>query len=1009
MLVVLQLMVSCLPSTKPTGRASQDDLVIEGGNINIETKSDGTGTAPDFSAAAAGDKTTVYSVLRDSKGKFIRLEPVIWDITSTAGNLSPASAPFTSVEIQFTGDGRDSLGNDTGTITASHSFFTADAESITVVAGTATNIFAETTEDGSGGELTDLTLNSAATTTIHGVTRDFFSNYVGTTSVTWSVTNGIGTFSVASGTSTVFTGTTIGSGIITASHASLAIDTTGTITIVSNAATKISIETKANGTGEVLTTTTAVSGTRLDLFAVTRDASDNYIGTASVTWTVTASVGTFVFGDVEAETFTFTGPGVGTITADHTTLTDFTTGNITATNTLPVPVSVTDTFFGDENAVAVFTITAGSDPDTNQSISYAVVSAPTNGTLSNCMDQAGAQNQLDRVCAFTPDANFSDSTTFTYRASDSFENSNETGTVTLFIKNNNFTWSNNALPLTSNRISRPGVYPVQSFPSTVGIPGAREGAGHWTDSTGKFYVFGGFGFDTNGIQGHLNDMWRFDPATRKWTYLTGSTTIDQGTVLSFSNTLGGTDLEVTPGSRRYSITWASSNSTGNDELFLFGGQGKTAASAYVQVLTTTFAGGETLSVNGVNFNYVAGPAIGENNFSSATTTAAVAINIASSINTSTNVLIASVVSAFADGSSSFVVITADTAGTGGNTIGLTEIDGGDDNFNLSGATLSGGNDDTTTNGYFNDLWRFNTVSGVWTLVKSHWGDPSFPLTQQNDPGTFGTINIATTTNFPSGRREANGHHIIQDGELFLFGGQGLDSISTDGMLNDLWKYNIASGIWTWVKGPNLVDGGGTYGTQLVADSANIPGARRGAAMWKDSTNTIYLFGGFGFPDAGGSGYLADTWSLNPTTLDWTHLHGPTTTNATGTYGSIDVLTDDNRPGSRNLSAFWTDNNDRLWLYGGFGKDTTNSSDRLADMWAYHTVLNQWIFMKGSSTGGERGVYNILNVESSTSLPGARFGASPFTDTSNNLWIFGGNGVDDIGGAGALHDLWLYNP
>jgi hypothetical protein len=39
------------------------------------------------------------------------------------------------------------------------------------------------------------------------------------------------------------------------------------------------------------------------------------------------------------------------------------------------------------------------------------------------------------------------------------------------------------------------------------------------------------------------------------------------------------------------------------------------------------------------------------------------------------------------------------------------------------------------------------------------------------------------------------------------------------------------------------------------------------------------------------------------------------------------------------------------------------------------------------------------------VPGARQSAVVWTDTSGNVWLFGGDGDDSTGGAGVLNDLW----
>jgi hypothetical protein len=54
-----------------------------------------------------------------------------------------------------------------------------------------------------------------------------------------------------------------------------------------------------------------------------------------------------------------------------------------------------------------------------------------------------------------------------------------------------------------------GTYGIQGVPALGTAPGARQGAAGWLDSSGNFWLFGGFGLDSSDVQGDLNDLWRF--------------------------------------------------------------------------------------------------------------------------------------------------------------------------------------------------------------------------------------------------------------------------------------------------------------------------------------------------------------------------------------------------------------------------------------------------------------------------------------------------------------------
>jgi hypothetical protein len=47
--------------------------------------------------------------------------------------------------------------------------------------------------------------------------------------------------------------------------------------------------------------------------------------------------------------------------------------------------------------------------------------------------------------------------------------------------------------------------------SASNAPGDRTAAVSWTDSSGNFWLFGGYGYDSTGALGQLYDLWRFQP------------------------------------------------------------------------------------------------------------------------------------------------------------------------------------------------------------------------------------------------------------------------------------------------------------------------------------------------------------------------------------------------------------------------------------------------------------------------------------------------------------------
>jgi hypothetical protein len=83
------------------------------------------------------------------------------------------------------------------------------------------------------------------------------------------------------------------------------------------------------------------------------------------------------------------------------------------------------------------------------------------------------------------------------------------------------------------------------------------------------------------------------------------------------------------------------------------------------------------------------------------------------------------------------------------------------------------------------------------------------------------------------------------------------------MLNDLWRYNITTDTWTWIRGSSINNQPGFYGTQGVQNINNRPGGRHLHAGWSDASSNLYIFGGDGYAaSATNPGPLNDLWKYN---------------------------------------------------------------------------------------------------------------------------------------------------
>ena len=78
----------------------------------------------------------------------------------------------------------------------------------------------------------------------------------------------------------------------------------------------------------------------------------------------------------------------------------------------------------------------------------------------------------------------------------------------------------------------------------------------------------------------------------------------------------------------------------------------------------------------------------------------------------------------------------------------------------------------------------------------------------------------------------------------------------------------------------------------------------------------------------------------------------------------------------------------------FNKQATDISviGPLNDLWKYRMNDSTWIWVAGSNTSSQPGVYGPLGDASTEYLPSARYGAIGWFDSlREELWLFGGLG------------------
>ena len=426
----------------------------------------------------------------------------------------------------------------------------------------------------------------------------------------------------------------------------------------------------------------------------------------------------------------------------------------------------------------------------------------------------------------------------------------------------------------ADTVDQLGVYGTLAAPAAANVPGSREDAVSWRDASGRFWLFGGYGYDAAGYRDRLNDLWVYDPAGGNWTWMGGGSSVDEPAVYG---TRGAASALNIPGARNGSVAWTD----GGGNVWLFGGFGFTTANDY---------------------------------------------------------------------------------------------------------------------GNLNDLWMYDPAAGQWTWVMGS--------NAVDQPGVYGTKGTAASSNIPGGRFGAVSV-TGADGRFWLFGGYGEDASGNAGWLNDLWTFDPAARQWTWISGSDTNGQSGAYGTKGTADAANVPGGRYMGAGWLDPDGLFWLFGGEGYDSEENRGPLNDLWKYDPEAGQWTWMTGGNVVRVSGTYTTVDTESTTDTPGSRSGSVSWIDGSGQLWLFGGYGLDSTAYDRWLNDLWKFNPAKSAWTWTSGRSTGGGKGTYGTKGTPDSTNIPGARFSSVSWMDGSGRLWFFGGYGSDSKGTGGWLNDLWQF--
>lgn len=290
-------------------------------------------------------------------------------------------------------------------------------------------------------------------------------------------------------------------------------------------------------------------------------------------------------------------------------------------------------------------------------------------------------------------------------------------------------------------------------------------------------------------------------------------------------------------------------------------------------------------------------------------------------------------------------------------------------------TLSSG---APANGFLRDTWTQTRDTNVWTRVAG-----SDLLAPDAVPSSLGLE--------PAGRLGAACWVDALDARLaYLYGGYTEASNgAVQGVLEDVWRFNLSDYTWTYVSGTAVLD---------APSTATSPGARFDASVAVVGPN-VWVVGGKRV------GFLNDVWVWSSVTLQWRLVLGT---------GSVTIASP-SQPSGRAGAVAWT--RGAHFYYGlgyGYGPADLHTVGYLSDMWLFNTTSATWTLAGVASTPNRLSAPFELNgplLLGPRNSPGGRSHSMLIALASDGAIVVAGvSGATSRmgGGAGVINDAWLFD-
>ncbi|MCA6364236.1 MAG: gliding motility-associated C-terminal domain-containing protein [Bacteroidetes bacterium] len=230
---------------------------------------------------------------------------------------------------------------------------------------------------------------------------------------------------------------------------------------------------------------------------------------------------------------------------------------------------------------------------------------------------------------------------------------------------------------------------------------------------------------------------------------------------------------------------------------------------------------------------------------------------------------------------------------------------------------------------FADMWMYDISLGMWVWMNGPmWG--VFPYA-----GTYVSQGVFSPAYYPCPVNFGSTEFIDKDGNFWLLEGNGSQN---------LWKFDVSIYQWAWMNGPGLGSmPNGNPGPQNVFTPTTLPQSlTEHHCGWGDSLGNLWFFGGAGVNVSGASDVV---WTYDTQLNQWKWVKGnPGVGYVAPVYGTQNVPSAANTPGTRNVYINWQSTADEFYLYGNGEYAAVGGA--YYDMWKYNYQTNEWTWVSG---------------------------------------------------------------